>query len=67
MPKQSVLCLQQVPLFNIAFANELSKIFDKWGIDTGDVWETAGTKWNFLPFRPSLVGALYRLDPYYLV
>jgi len=44
MPKQSVLCLQQVPLFNIAFANELSKIFDKWGIDTGDVWETAGTK-----------------------
>ena len=41
---------------NIAFVNELSKIFNKMGIDTLDVLEAAGTKWNFLPFRPGLVG-----------
>lgn len=42
---------------NIAFVNELSKIFDKVGIDTLEVLEAAGTKWNFLPFRPGLMGA----------
>ena len=41
---------------NIAFVNELSHIFTKMGIDTLDVLEAAGTKWNFLPFRPGLVG-----------
>ena len=41
---------------NIAFVNELALIFDKMGIDTLDVLEAAGTKWNFLPFRPGLVG-----------
>jgi UDP-N-acetyl-D-glucosamine/UDP-N-acetyl-D-galactosamine dehydrogenase len=41
---------------NIAFVNELALIFDKMGIDTHDVLEAAGTKWNFLPFRPGLVG-----------
>lgn len=52
---------------NIAFANELSKIFTKMGIDTLDVLEAAGTKWNFLPFRPGLVGGhCIGVDPYYL-
>ncbi len=41
---------------NIAFVNELSKIFTKMGIDTQDVLEAASTKWNFLPFKPGLVG-----------
>ena len=43
---------------NIAFVNELSKIFTRMGIDTQAVLEAAGTKWNFLPFRPGLVGAI---------
>lgn len=52
---------------NIAFMNELSKIFNKMGIDTMDVLEAAGTKWNFLPFRPGLVGGhCIGVDPYYL-
>ena len=52
---------------NIAFVNELSKIFSKMGIDTLDVLEAAGTKWNFLPFRPGLVGGhCIGVDPYYL-
>lgn len=52
---------------NIAFVNELSKIFTKMGIDTQDVLEAAGTKWNFLPFRPGLVGGhCIGVDPYYL-
>lgn len=52
---------------NIAFVNELSKIFTKMGIDTIDVLEAAGTKWNFLPFRPGLVGGhCIGVDPYYL-
>ncbi len=52
---------------NIAFVNELSIIFDKMGIDTLDVLEAAGTKWNFLPFRPGLVGGhCISVDPYYL-
>ena len=52
---------------NIAFVNELSKIFAKMGIDTLDVLEAAGTKWNFLPFRPGLVGGhCIGVDPYYL-
>lgn len=52
---------------NIAFVNELSKIFSKMGIDTHDVLETAGTKWNFLSFRPGLVGGhCIGVDPYYL-
>ncbi|KXX68578.1 nucleotide sugar dehydrogenase [Flammeovirga sp. SJP92] len=52
---------------NIAFVNELSKIFDKVGIDTLDVLEAAGTKWNFLPFRPGLVGGhCIGVDPFYL-
>lgn len=52
---------------NIAFVNELSKIFEKMGIDTLDVLEAAGTKWNFLPFRPGLVGGhCIGVDPYYL-
>lgn len=52
---------------NIAFVNELSKIFNKLGIDTLDVLEAAGTKWNFLPFRPGLVGGhCIGVDPYYL-
>lgn len=42
--------------FNIAFMNELSIIFDKMGIDTQEVLNTAGTKWNFLKFKPGLVG-----------
>lgn len=52
---------------NIAFVNELSKIFNKMGIDTHEVLEAAGTKWNFLPFRPGLVGGhCIGVDPYYL-
>lgn len=52
---------------NIAFVNELSKIFTKMGIDTLDVLEAAGTKWNFLPFKPGLVGGhCIGVDPYYL-
>lgn len=52
---------------NIAFVNELSKIFNRMGIDTQDVLEAAGTKWNFLPFRPGLVGGhCIGVDPYYL-
>ncbi|MFO7736455.1 MAG: nucleotide sugar dehydrogenase [bacterium] len=52
---------------NIAFVNELAMIFDKIGIDTTEVLEAAGTKWNFLPFRPGLVGGhCIGVDPYYL-
>ena len=52
---------------NIAFVNELALIFDKLGIDTNDVLEADGTKWNFLPFRPGLVGGhCIGVDPYYL-
>ena len=52
---------------NIALMNELSIIFNKMGIDTLDVLEAAGTKWNFLPFRPGLVGGhCIGVDPYYL-
>jgi UDP-N-acetyl-D-galactosamine dehydrogenase len=47
--------------------NELSMIFDKLGIDTAEVLEAAGTKWNFLPFKPGLVGGhCIGVDPYYL-
>jgi UDP-N-acetyl-D-galactosamine dehydrogenase len=53
---------------NIALINELSIIFNKLGIDTMDVLEAAGTKWNFLPFRPGLVGGhCIGVDPYYLL
>ena len=52
---------------NIALMNELAVIFDKLGIDTMNVLEAAGTKWNFLPFRPGLVGGhCIGVDPYYL-
>lgn len=52
---------------NIAFVNELSKIFSLMGIDTQEVLIAAGTKWNFLPFRPGLVGGhCIGVDPYYL-
>ena len=52
---------------NIAFVNELAKIFNKLNIDTHDVLEAAGTKWNFLPFKPGLVGGhCIGVDPYYL-
>ena len=52
---------------NIALINELSLIFHKLGIDTLEVLEAAGTKWNFLPFRPGLVGGhCIGVDPYYL-
>src|SRR3970282_308516 len=52
---------------NIAFVNELAIIFDKLGLDTMEVLEAAGTKWNFLPFRPGLVGGhCIGIDPYYL-
>lgn len=52
---------------NIAFVNELSKIFNKMNIDTQDVLEAASTKWNFLPFKPGLVGGhCIGVDPYYL-
>jgi len=52
---------------NIAFVNELALIFDKMGIDTHEVLKAAGTKWNFLPFKPGLVGGhCIGVDPYYL-
>jgi UDP-N-acetyl-D-glucosamine/UDP-N-acetyl-D-galactosamine dehydrogenase len=52
---------------NIAFVNELALIFDRMGIDTHQVLEAAGTKWNFLPFKPGLVGGhCIGVDPYYL-
>jgi len=52
---------------NIAFVNELSVIFNKLNIDTNEVLEAAGTKWNFLPFKPGLVGGhCIGVDPYYL-
>jgi UDP-N-acetyl-D-galactosamine dehydrogenase len=52
---------------NIAFVNELSKIFNRIGIDTNDVLDAAGTKWNFLKFKPGLVGGhCIGVDPYYL-
>jgi len=52
---------------NIAFVNELSKIFNRMGIDTQEVLEAAGTKWNFLNFKPGLVGGhCIGVDPYYL-
>jgi UDP-N-acetyl-D-galactosamine dehydrogenase len=52
---------------NIALMNELALIFNRLGIDTVDVLEAAGTKWNFLPFRPGLVGGhCIGVDPYYL-
>lgn len=52
---------------NIALVNELSQIFARLGIDTQEVLEAAGTKWNFLPFRPGLVGGhCIGVDPYYL-
>ncbi len=53
---------------NISFVNELSIIFRQMGIDTRDVLDAAGTKWNFLPFRPGLVGGhCISVDPYYLL
>lgn len=53
---------------NISFVNELALIFDKMGIDTGEVLEAAATKWNFLNFRPGLVGGhCIGVDPYYLL
>ncbi|MEA5427142.1 nucleotide sugar dehydrogenase [Arcicella sp. DC25W] len=53
---------------NISFVNELSLIFDKMGIDTSEVLEAAGTKWNFLKFKPGLVGGhCIGVDPYYLL
>jgi UDP-N-acetyl-D-galactosamine dehydrogenase len=52
---------------NIALMNELAMIFDRMGIDTSEVLAAAGTKWNFLPFRPGLVGGhCIGVDPYYL-
>ncbi|QIK54162.1 nucleotide sugar dehydrogenase [Dysgonomonas sp. HDW5B] len=52
---------------NIAFVNELSKIFTRMGIDTQDVLDAAASKWNFLPFKPGLVGGhCIGVDPYYL-
>ncbi|MHA8084022.1 nucleotide sugar dehydrogenase [Aquirufa antheringensis] len=52
---------------NISFVNELALIFDKMGIDTTDVIEAAGTKWNFLKYKPGLVGGhCIGVDPYYL-
>jgi len=52
---------------NIALINELAMIFNRMGIDTAEVLEAAGTKWNFLPFRPGLVGGhCIGVDPYYL-
>jgi UDP-N-acetyl-D-galactosamine dehydrogenase len=52
---------------NIALINDLAKLFDRLGIDTLDVLEASGTKWNFLPFRPGLVGGhCIGVDPYYL-
>ena len=53
---------------NISFVNELALIFDKMEIDTQDVLDAAATKWNFLPFKPGLVGGhCIAVDPYYLV
>lgn len=53
---------------NISFVNELALMFDKMGIDTHEVLEAAGTKWNFLPFKPGLVGGhCIGVDPYYLL
>ncbi len=53
---------------NIALINELAMVFNKMGIDTQAVLEAAGTKWNFLPFRPGLVGGhCIGVDPYYLI
>ena len=53
---------------NIALVNELALVFDRLGIDTQDVLEAAGSKWNFLPFRPGLVGGhCIGVDPYYLL
>jgi UDP-N-acetyl-D-galactosamine dehydrogenase len=53
---------------NIALTNEFAQIFKKLGIDTEEVLAAAGTKWNFLPFRPGLVGGhCIGVDPYYLV
>ena len=53
---------------NIALINEFALIFHRLGIDTGDVLSAAGTKWNFLPFRPGLVGGhCIGVDPYYLI
>ena len=52
---------------NISFVNELALIFDRIGIDTLEVLEAAGSKWNFLPFRPGLDGGhCISVDPYYL-
>ena len=52
---------------NIALVNELAMIFERVGIDTEEVLDAAGTKWNFLPFRPGLVGGhCIGIDPYYL-
>ncbi len=52
---------------NIAFVNELALIFERMGIDTHEVLQAAGTKWNFLPFKPGLVGGhCIGVDPYYL-
>jgi len=52
---------------NIAFVNELSLMFDKLGLNTNEVLEAAGTKWNFFPFKPGLVGGhCIGVDPYYL-
>jgi UDP-N-acetyl-D-galactosamine dehydrogenase len=52
---------------NIAFVNELAIIFEKLGLDTNEVLQAAGTKWNFLPFKPGLVGGhCIGVDPYYL-
>ena len=52
---------------NIAFVNELALIFERMGIDTHEVLEAAGTKWNFLPYKPGLVGGhCIGVDPYYL-
>ena len=51
----------------LAFMNELAIIFDKMGLDTSEVLEAAGTKWNFLKFKPNLVGGhCIGVDPYYL-
>ncbi|MEA5141166.1 nucleotide sugar dehydrogenase [Arcicella rigui] len=53
---------------NISFVNELALMFDRMGLDTSDVLEAAGTKWNFLNFKPGLVGGhCIGVDPYYLV
>ncbi len=73
-PAPSIKCAEAAKVIentqrdlNIALMNELSVIFDKLGIDTIDVLNVAGTKWNFLPFRPGLVGGhCIGVDPYYL-